>query len=131
MKVIFATTFIFVIWLIASLYWINSYHVHSHTPHGCLSHARPLHKNITNKQKTLNNGEKTNCNKHIFFLATFPLQAPLVHMWNPALSRAQRRTPIITKNNIQVSFLCIITYSRSLDKTFDGVRDMETSQNKK
>lgn len=34
-------------------------------------------------------------------------------------------------NNIQIFFLCRITYSRNLDKNFDGVKDMEISQNKK
>ena len=132
MRVAYATTLTFVIWLIASLYWRNSHHVTSHTSYGCLYHVRPIHTNITNKQKTLtNNWKNTNYIKHIFFLATSPLQAPLVHKWNGDLSRAQRRTPIVTQYNTQVFFLCKMTYARSLDKTFDGVKDMETSQNKK
>ena len=34
-------------------------------------------------------------------------------------------------NNIQIFFLCRMTYSHNLDKNFDGVKDMETSQKKR
>ena len=91
MKVAYATTFIFVLWLIASLYWINSQCAHSHTSYGCLSHARYMHKNIANKPRTLvNNGGKNGYIKHIFFLATSLLQAPLVDKWNGDFSREKK-----------------------------------------
>ena len=124
MRFAYATTIIFVLWLIASLYCISSHHVNSYTLHECLYLARPVHTNTNNWGKT-NNIIKS------FFLATSPLQAPLVHKWNGDLSRAQRKISIATQNNTIVPLLCRMAYARSLDKNFDGVKDMETSQNKK
>ena len=124
MRIAYAITLTFVIWLIASLYCIHSHHVNSHTLYKCVYLARPVHRNT-------NNSGKTNNNIYIFFLATSPLQAPLVHKWNGDLSRAQRKTSIAIQNNTNVQLLCRMAYARSLDKNYDGVKDMETSQNKK
>jgi hypothetical protein len=67
----------------------------------------------------------------IFFLAANPLQAPLVEKWNGDLPRNKRRKSMDTQSNTQTLCLCRMAYSRSLEKSFDGLKDMETSQNKK
>ena len=66
-----------------------------------------------------------------FFLVISPLQAPLVDKWNGEIFRVKRRISMVTKSNMKQLCLCRMTLSRSLDRTFDGVKDMETSQNKK
>ena len=127
MKLAHATFFFFVLWLIASPYWIQSQCVHTLTPHACLSHIRLTHKNKISKPQTkVDKWEEITFIEHIFLLATCPLQAPLVHKWNGYLSRIQGRTPMATNNNIQTFSPCRTTYSRNLDKTFDGVKDIET-----
>lgn len=119
MKVAYATYIIVVFWLIASPYWKNSHRANSHTSHDWHPECY-----LTNINKTK---EKIRLN---ISLATSPLQAPLAHKWNGDLSRTTK-TPKNTQNNYQIFFLCRVAYSRSLDKTFDGVKDMETSQTKK
>ena len=80
------------------------------------------------KGKTL---KLNNYTLYIFFLNTSPLQAPLVHKWNGKICRIKRRISIETQSNTKLPCLCRMAYSHSLDKSFDGVKDMETSQSKK
>jgi hypothetical protein len=73
----------------------------------------------------------TNYTLHIFFPNMSSLQAPLVHKWNGKICGIKRRIFIETQSNTKLSSLCRMAHSRSLDKSFDGVKDMEMSQSKK
>jgi len=143
MKVAYAT-YIFVFWLIASIYWNDSPCVCPPTLHAL--HRRCFITKIkTNESKQISNiFIYTRCfvnvmldkqplkkKQLIFFLAANPLQAPLVEKWNRNLPRNKRRKSMDTQSNTQTLCLCRMAYSRSLEKLFDGLKDMETSQNKK
>ena len=47
------------------------------------------------------------------------------------MSRTQRRISMDMYNNTKILFLCRMSHSRNLDKSFEGAKDMEISQNKK
>ena len=156
MKVAHTTTTIYVIWLIASLYWIHSQcalshpsplwhekcnelnirttsHIDKHTnSYILLSHVVNVYRNTTSKPRPLiTYWENYRYFTLTFFLATCPLQAPLVHKWNGDMSKAQRRISMDIHNNTKLISLCRMAHSRNLDKTFEGAKDMEISQNKK
>ena len=123
---------IFVFWLIASLYWNLPLRVCPLTLHDLQASTLEQSNQTLINIKGLENGMfKKTLKQCTFFLVTNPLQAPLVDKWNGDLSRVKRRISIATKSNIQIWCLCRMAHSRSLDKSFDGVRDMETSQTKK
>lgn len=140
MRLAYATS-IFMFWLIASLYWNHSLRVcppslHALHRRSCIVEIKTSNSEQINKPlayiRCLEYGMLDKCLKqHIFPLITSPLQAPLIDKWNGEMYREKRRNSIATKNNISIWYLCRMAYSRSLDKSFDGVRDMETSQNKK
>ena len=75
-----------------------------------------------------------NMNKHYVCLDNSlflvpPQQSPLIHKWKGVRSRCKN---IIPKNfNNNMFYFCRMAYSRSLEKSLDGVKDMEVSQNKK
>ena len=80
------------------------------------------------------NGKILKRTKHIlhnFFPNISSLQAPLVHKWNGKMCGTKRRISIEIQSNTKSSCLCRMAYSRSLDKSFDGAKDMEMSQSKK
>ena len=155
MKVVNTTTIIFVLWLLSPLYWTNSQCALSHLSFLChakcqdtnisiispkdnkpINYHTPLsyatYQNLTNKLRTLvNNWEENKYINSIFFLATYPLQAPLVHKWNRDMSRTQRRISMDMYNNTKLLSLCRMAHSRNLDKSFEGAKDMGISQNKK
>lgn len=155
MKVAKANTIIYVLWLLAPLYWTNPQCVLSHPSHSCyanskdtnisiislrndesqnfctpFSYATSIHQKTTNELRTqINNWEKNKYIKSIFFLKSSPLQAPLAHKWNGVMTRTKRRISMDMHNNNHLLSLCRMAYSRNLDKTFDGVKDMDPSQN--
>ena len=122
----------FVLWLLASLYSTNSHCVNSHNLNDCLLYNSHTPNQQFPKSSTLSkNWEKCSYSNHIFPLNIFSLQAPLVDKWNGKLFREVGRISITTNHNIQILLLCRMAHSRNLDRTFDGIKDMETSQNKK
>ena len=138
MKVVYTTYITLVYWLTASLYWISSLGVHSHTPYAC--HTNCYVKGKLQEYASVpyiaclqndNSLKLTNKPLYIFFPNMPPLQAPLVHRWNGERCGIKRRISIETESNTKIFCLCRMAYSRSVDKSFDGVKDMETSQNKK
>jgi hypothetical protein len=136
MKVAKATVVIFVFWLLATPYWNDCLRVCSHSTsdcHKCSSIDTKINTLIQILTSYIENVEHKILirNNYIFSLVTSHLQAPLVDKWNGEMSRGKRRISIVTKNNTQTCCDCRMAHSRSLDKSFDGVKDMETSQNKK
>ena len=150
MEVAKAIIVMYLLGLLAHLYWTSSQCLLSHPSHFChaqskdtninitnpmnekpLSYATCKNQNTTNELRTLVKYWEKNKIKPIFFLISSPLQAPLAHKWNGGLTRTKRRISMDMHNNTYVLSLCRMAYSRSLDKTFDGVKDMETSQNRK
>ena len=127
MKVVNTTTIIFVLWLLSPLYWTSSQCALSHPSHLChakcqdtsisiisqknnkpINYHTPLsyatYQNSTKTLRTLvNNWEKNKYINFIFFLAAYPLQAPLVHKWNGDMSRTQRRTSMDMHNNTKLT----------------------------
>lgn len=122
---------IFVFWLIASLYWNHPLRVCPLKLHDLQTSTLEQENKTLINTRGLKNGMFKTLKQCTFFLATNPLQAPLVDKRNGDLPRVKRRNSIATKNNIRIWSLCRMAHSRSLDKSFDGVRDMETSQTKK
>ena len=135
MKVAIATKCVFILGLLlATTYWTNSQCVTSHNPWACIFQlffiTRNIHKNVTSDLM----GFCVNMNKHYVCLDNSlflvpPQQSPLIHKWKGVRSRCKN---IIPKNfNNNMFYFCRMAYSRSLEKSLDGVKDMEVSQNKK
>ena len=136
MKVAIATKCVFILGLLlATTYWMNSQCVISHNQWACNFQlffiTRNVNKNVTSNQLM---GVFVNISKHYvcidnnLFLAP-PLQSPLIHKWKGERSRSKNTLP---KNlNYNMFYFCRMAYSRSLEKSLDGVKDIEVSQNKK
>ena len=136
MKVACATNFVFILWLLLTTpYWTNSHGVTSHNPWACLAQicftTKDAHKNVTSNRIV---GYFANTSKHYvcinnkLFLAP-PLQSPLIYKWKGDWSRSKRN--ILKTHNNSMFYFCRMAYSRSLEKSLDGVKDMEVTQTKK
>ena len=89
------------------------------------------HKHNPKKLPIINN--RLQCiNRLIILIIIPPFQVSLIYKRNEVVSRTKRRTPKYITTNIQYIYIlfCRMAYSRSLDKSFDGVRDMKVIQTK-
>jgi hypothetical protein len=65
----------------------------------------------------------------ISFLIAPPLQGPLIYKWKMEWSRSI--TQITKTQNDKVVYVCRMAFSRSLEKSLDGVKNIEVTQTKK
>ena len=122
-------------WLLtATLYWNNSHNVISHTLWDC--YAQACLTTIATFKGTFNrttwcyvnvSKQHTHINNNTFLIP--PLQSPLIHKWKGNGLRSKENISKTYNNNIL--YFCIMTYARSLEKSLDGVKDMEVTQKKK
>ena len=131
MKITYATLVI-TLWLLAIPYWNISQCVTSHKLWTCYEqcYCTTIDAHKTEVSKDLGRFY-ANVNKNItsFFLIVPPLQGPLIYKWRRGWSRS--KIQITKTHNKKVVYVCRMAFSRSLEKSLDGVKDMEITQTKK
>ena len=127
-------TFLVLMWLIATLYYNNSHSVLSHILWKC--YAQACFTTIATFKGTPNqiacyvisdSKYHTHINKNIFLIPS--LQSPLIHKWKGNWLRSIENISKTCNNNIL--YCCKMAYARSLEKSLDGVKDMDVTQTKK
>ena len=125
------TFLVLTLWLLAVPYYKTSQCVASLTPwryhEQCCCIIIVAHKNTSNKLGSLyvniNNQTK------IFFLIAPPLQGPLIYKWRRDWSWSIIQ--VTQPHNDKVLYACRMAFSQSLEKSLDGIKDMEVTQTKK
>ena len=122
---------VIILWLLAVPYYKTSQCVASHTSWICYEQCYCItiaahkinSKEIGRLYANVNNQTK------IIFLIVPPLQGPLIHKWRREWTRSIIQ---VTKtHNNKVLYTCRMAFSRSLEKSLDGVKDMDVTQTKK
>ena len=80
------------------------------------------------KQLVWNYACKLHVCLNLFLIAPSP-QSPFIHKWKGKWSRSKRKKPKVY--NDKISYFCRMAYACSLEKSLDGVKDMEVTQSKK
>ena len=130
MKGVYSPSLVPITWLMtAILYWTYSHCAPSHTLWQCLVQSSFCSIDTHNLEisKRLERYEVNELNKT--FLSASSPQSPFIHKWKGVWSRSKRKTPK-THNN-EMMYCCRMAYPRSLEKSLDGVKDMEVTQTKK
>ena len=132
MRVADATKCVLILWLLlATSYWKSVQCVTSHKPWACILLVSFIDKKTTSnitEWYALNTSREYVCIDNKLYLAP-PQQSPLIHKWNGMWSRCKRKTQ--KSHNKNLLDVCRMTYARSLEKSLDGVQDMEVTQTKK
>ena len=126
-------TLLVLMWLLATLYCNNSHSVLSHTLWEC--YAQTCFITIATFNRTsnriacyvVNDSENHTYINNIFLKPS--LQSPLIHKWKGIRLRSKKNISKTYNNNIL--YCCRMAYARSLEKSLDGVKNMEVTQTKK